>query len=99
MENVKSSFFYRKFIEIIFVKFSNFRKKNTKLLVTFSSLPEEFSLLLPGAEPELDLRGEPVRLEAQRVLDVTLAVEGGGHCLQLAVRPRPARITLALRGP
>ena len=46
-------------------------------------------------EAELDLGGEPVRLEGERVLDVALRVEGGGHRLVRAVLPRPPRVALA----
>ena len=50
-------------------------------------------LYLP--EPQLDLGGEPVWLEGERVLDVALRVERRGHRLVRAVLPRPAGVALA----
>ena len=45
------------------------------------------------SESELNLGRETVRLEAQSVLDVTLRLEGAGHCLVGTVLTRPTGIT------
>ena len=60
---------------------------------------EQLSVLLPGPEPELDLRRESIRLEAERVLDVALRLERARHRLVGTVLASPAGIALTGRAP
>jgi len=60
---------------------------------------EQLALLLPSPESQLDLCGEPVRLEAEGIFHVGLLVESAGHGLQGAERSSPARITFTGGGP
>lgn len=59
--------------------------------------PEDFAESLTRSEAHLERRAVSVRLEAQRVLDVALGLEGRRDGLRVARMARPARMTLALR--
>ena len=57
---------------------------------------EQLAVRFARAEPQLNLRRELIRLEAERVLHVTVRLERSWRGRQAAVRARPTGIALTL---